>query len=167
MPNKTVKLTVEPYPGMPLKRHKMPQMKSKPVRRMKPHLWTLKVADKKFSDWIRARDGRCMHPIGCESKTMLQNSHYIGRARKSVRFDPDNCITLCWFHHYKSKDLGFEYQKQTLDKHGYDGQYTLFMKQRLGPLKFYQLRGRALEDMKQNDAIKRFMDTFSQLNTHA
>lgn len=93
--------------------------------------FTLKKGDIAFSAQIRARDKKCMFP-NCTRTTNLQCSHYIGRATKSTRFYEDNCITLCYFHHYGSKDLGFEYQKQTKEKHGYDGQYTLFMKKCLG-----------------------------------
>lgn len=91
----------------------------------------LKKADALFSISIRKRDRHCLHPIGCES-TNIQCSHYIGRAHKITRFDPDNCIALCYFHHFRSKDLGFEYQKQYKAEHGYDGQYTIFMKKLLG-----------------------------------
>ena len=40
-------------------------------------------------------------------------------------------------------DLGFEFQKQTKAKHGYDGQYTLFMRSRLGATRFNALVKRA------------------------
>lgn len=86
----------------------------------------LKKADTAFSLKIRARDKHCQFP-GCISTTKLQCSHYFGRANKSTRFDEDNCIALCWFHHYGSKLLGFEYQKQREEEQGYDGRYTLFM----------------------------------------
>lgn len=108
----------------------------------------LKEADKRFSAKIRARDGKCMHPKGSENCRLLQCSHYHGRAIKSTRFDPDNCITICWFHHYKSKDLGFEYQKQTLEKHGFEGQYTLFTRQQLGTERFDALNSRAKQQLK-------------------
>lgn len=107
----------------------------------------LKDADKRFSLNIRSRDQHCQFP-GCQSTKILQCSHYIGRAIKSTRFDTDNCIALCWFHHYKSKDLGYEYQKQTIEKHGYDGQYTKFMQQRLGPKKYKELQTRAQTSLK-------------------
>ena len=95
-----------------IKRTRKPKVKQK----AKSGTWTLKKADTHFSGEIRARDGKCMHPKGTENCKLLQNSHYIGRAVKSTRYDPDNCVTICWFHHYKSKDLGFEYQKQTIEK---------------------------------------------------
>lgn len=116
---------------------------------------TLRKADALFSAQIKARDGKCLHPDSRHAGS-LQNSHYIGRGTKSTRFDPDNCITLCWWHHFKSKDLGWEYQKQTLEKHGFDGQYTLFMKKRLGEEKWQQLQERAKLFMSQKAAIKAF-----------
>lgn len=107
----------------------------------------LKEADQRFSVKIRARDKHCQFPT-CQSVKGLQNSHYIGRAVKSTRFDPDNCIALCYWHHFRSKDLGFEYQKQTGEKHGYDGQYTIFMQKRLGPKAFNALNRRSKEKLK-------------------
>lgn len=119
-------------------------------------LWSLKKADRLFSEMVRARDGKCLHPRGTANCKLLQNSHYFGRAIKSTRFDPDNCITICWFHHYKSKDLGFEYQKQTKAKHGFDGQYTLFMKTHLGKKRFQALTRRSKLSLKRDEAIRRF-----------
>lgn len=123
-------------------------MRSKASKRLKVKRKTkslgklLKQADNAFSLKIRARDKHCLFP-GCESLKGLQCSHYIGRATKSTRFDPNNCIALCYFHHFRSKDLGFEYQKQTKEKHGYDGQYTIFMRNWLGEERFEELRTRA------------------------
>lgn len=139
-----------------IKRSKKPKK-----RRKKGDPWTLKMADDHFSLFIRNRDGRCMHPKGTENCTMLQNSHYIGRATKSTRFDPDNCITLCWYHHYKSKDLGFEYQKQTLEKHGFDGQYTLFMKRILGDERYAALIERSKCSIGPKAAIQNYTSILS------
>ncbi len=58
--------------------------------------------DKKFSDWIRHRDNwtcqRCKrihNKYSPRSKMGLHCSHFFGRARKSTRFDPENCDALC------------------------------------------------------------------------
>lgn len=58
-------------------------------------------ADRVFSYWIRLRDKRCMR-CGTEVTTNAKglpnshtNSHFFGRRKESVRFDPDNCDTLC------------------------------------------------------------------------
>lgn len=163
-------LTIEPYPkrrGIKYKSvtingkstrvvKQLPTAPKRPVvkRKLKSGVWTLKKADTHFSKQIRARDGKCMHPMGTEDCVMLQNSHYIGRAVKSTRFDPENCVTICWFHHYKSKDLGFEYQKQTIEKHGFDGQYTMFMRKFLGERRFTELMKRAKQQVKPKQAIK-------------
>lgn len=135
--------------------------KTAPGRKKTPNgTWTLKKADAKFSGEIRARDKRCMHPMGSMYCTLLQNSHFIGRATKSTRFDPENCVTICWYHHYKSKDLGFEYQKQTIEKHGFDGQYTIFMKKYLGNEKYAALIERSKLSLKQNAAIKQYQSSY-------
>ena len=119
---------------------------------------SLKKADSRFSKQIIARDEHCQFP-GCTSTTRLTCSHLIGRATKSTRFDPDNCVTLCLFHHFFSKDLGFEFQKQTKEKHGYDGQYTLFMKKRLGRARYAALIKRASTSIKQQAAIINYLAT--------
>lgn len=121
-------------------------------------IWSMKKADHVFSEEIRARDGKCMHPKGSENCKLLQNSHYIGRAVKSTRYDPDNCVAICWFHHYKSKDLGFEYQKQTIEKHGFDGQYTIFMRNLLGEERFAALIERSKTSIKQRAAISNYQN---------
>ncbi len=133
--------------------------KPKPKKKQAGGLfWSMKKCDRLFSIQIRARDGRCMHPQGTENCKMLQNSHYIGRANKAVRYDPENCVAICYFHHFKSKDLGFEYQKQTIEKHGFDGQYTLWMKSYLGPERFAALIERSKVDTKQCAALLSFQN---------
>lgn len=123
---------------------------------------TLRKADKLFSAQIKARDGKCLHPDARHIGS-LQNSHYFGRGIKSTRYDSDNCIALCWWHHFKSKDLGWEYQKQTKERHGFDGQYTLYMKKWLGEAKWQQLNERAKAHMTQAKAIKAFEDSLAIL----
>lgn len=60
-------------------------------------IWTTDKADAMFSQYIRQRDGRCMHPR-CTRKNDtyvkgMQNSHYYGRGEWVTRFDPENCDT--------------------------------------------------------------------------
>lgn len=136
-------------------------------RRSKVAKWgkgAMKKADAQFSLQIRTRDGKCLFP-GCKVANLekLQCSHYHGRAVKSTRFDPDNCITLCWPHHFKSKDLGFEYQKQTKEKHGFDGQYTIFMRKWLGEEEFSKLNARAALHVKQRTAIENYFALHADL----
>lgn len=119
--------------------------KKRAQRKIKAVKWKFKKSelrklDDHFSLKIRKRDGKCLFP-NCTVTDIakLQCSHYEGRARWETRFDEDNCIALCWFHHYKSKLLGYEYQKQKQEIHGFDGQYTRFMKEFLGETRFNAL----------------------------
>lgn len=58
--------------------------------------------DDLFSKFIRHRDGwRCVrcgkqyNPFDSSSRQFLDNSHYFGRGCPTVRFDPENCDSLC------------------------------------------------------------------------
>lgn len=59
-------------------------------------------ADRIFSLYIRTRDNwtcqRC-HKYYPPPTTSLQCSHYFGRTKESVRFDEENCDTLCFGCH--------------------------------------------------------------------
>lgn len=146
--------------------HELIEVVVKPIRARKRRkrasggFLTLRKADESFSHEIRARDKFCQFPNCMVSdSTKLQCSHYFGRAIKSTRFDPDNCIALCWLHHFKDKQLGFEYQKQMKYKHGWDGQYTLFMKKRLGKKRFEALVDRSHKSVKEKSAIALYQQT--------
>lgn len=58
--------------------------------------------DKKFSFFIRSRDGwmcqRCFKKY-IPPTSGLHASHFWGRANKSVRFDPENVVSLCFGCH--------------------------------------------------------------------
>lgn len=127
---------------------------SEKLHTIKPRIWSLKRADDEFSLYIRNRDGRCMYP-NCTVTDIkkLQCSHYYGRTHKATRFDPDNCIALCWLHHFKDKMVGWEYAKQTVQDQGFDGKYTQFMRSWLGQSKFTELYLRAHSTKPQSDAI--------------
>lgn len=120
--------------------------KSKPFKKT-----DLKRADSVMSARIITRDKKCQYP-GCNisDPTKLTCSHYFGRANKNVRFDEDNLIALCRTHHYWDKQLGWEFQKQTLEKHGWDGRYTLHMKARLGKLRWEALNVLAISKLNRN-----------------
>lgn len=49
-------------------------------------------ADRLFSLWIRARDGRCQR---CGTTRDLDCSHHITRERLAVRYSPDNACAHC------------------------------------------------------------------------
>lgn len=109
----------------------------------KSKIWSTLRADKEFSKWIRERDGECQFP-GCFETEYLQNSHFWPRARAATRYDPDNCIALCYRHHYGDRQMGFEYAKQ--------GRYMEFMKRRLGEEKYEALEKRFYSTVKLTDA---------------
>lgn len=138
-----------------LGRKKRKKMKNDPV-------WSRRRADAQFSAQIRARDNKCLHPDP-DHRGGLQNSHYISRARHNVRFDEENCIALCWWHHFQSKDLGWEYQKQTKEQHGFDGQYTIFMKNLLGEEGFKRLQKHAEVPLSLKKAIEQYQLRYTAL----
>lgn len=135
-------------------------------KRAKNGEWTLTKADAAFSKIVIERDKRCLYP-GCKitDPKKLTCSHYIGRANKSTRYSLDNCITLCRNHHYWDKQLGFEFQKQTVDKHGWDGRYTLFMQDWLGKDRYSHLMSVSIIRYTQKRAIKEFVDNFINRTT--
>lgn len=59
-------------------------------------------ADQVFSKWIRARDKytcqRCLKQYPGNSQG-LHCAHCFGRRFESTRFDPDNCLALCFGCH--------------------------------------------------------------------
>jgi len=53
--------------------------------------------DKLFSKFVRLRAGGiCEY---CGQNKVLQCSHFVGRRKRSVRFDPDNAAGLCFSCH--------------------------------------------------------------------
>lgn len=118
---------------------------------MKKTKWTVKKADKLFREKILERDKKCQHPDPNHS-SQLQVSHFFGRSISSTRFDFDNCILLCAFHHYWSPQLAWEERK--------GGIYRDYMLERLGGKRFYALCERAKLHMKQQDAIEEFVSKF-------
>jgi 5-methylcytosine-specific restriction endonuclease McrA len=62
----------------------------------------LSTADKVFANWIKERDKytcqRC-HKQYAKGDGGLHNSHYFGRIRYTTRFQPENCVALCFYCH--------------------------------------------------------------------
>lgn len=112
----------------------------------------LAECDDAFSKEIIARDGKCLFP-NCGTVKNLTCSHYIGRKNWNTRFDKKNCITICIRHHFMDRDTGYEFQKARKEKHGWDGQYTLHMKQILGEDGFAELLLRAAGNKTRKDSI--------------
>jgi hypothetical protein len=68
----------------------------------------ISALDKLFSTYIRTRDNwacvRCLKRFKPPTN-VLQCSHFFGRTMKSVRFEPDNCDSLCYgCHRYWEKE---------------------------------------------------------------
>lgn len=62
----------------------------------------LDKADQMFSKYIRNRDNWTCQRCGSKfapNAPGLHCSHFHGRVRESVRFDPDNAISLCYGCH--------------------------------------------------------------------
>lgn len=133
--------------------------KKKAWKFVKTHLEECDIA---FSREVVKRDGRCRYEsdfsysgetFRCEVREKLTNSHYIGRANWNTRFDPENCIALCLRHHFMDKMLGYEFQKQRREVHGWDGQYTIRMKNILGKERFAALIERSKGKKTRQEAI--------------
>lgn len=101
-------------------------------------------ADRLFSLWVRARDGRCTYPVGtgssrfldhprCEVTEGLQAAHYIGRRNKRVRFDPWNVHALCPKHHVM------------VDQHGREGAKGVWIRSVISPGRTIELDRISLE----------------------
>ena len=99
----------------------------------------MKKADDEFSKWIRARDKKC---VRCGSVKYLTCSHFWARQHKGTRFDPKNCVTLCWMPCHK---YHWEKEKQ--------GEYRDFMLSWLGKKEYNALEKRAKGIEKEYDAI--------------
>lgn len=116
---------------------KLPKLK-------KIKLWSTTRADKEFSLFIRNRDGKCLR---CGATDSLTCSHFWSRRISALRYEPDNCITLCaWRCHI----FGWEKEKQ--------GEYRDFMIQRLGQERYEDLKRIYYQSrMKRKEAIERCM----------
>ena len=82
-------------------------------------------ADAYFSLYIRElADWKCEV---CGNTESLQASHFFGRRAENTRFEPDNVICVCFFHHQR---LGSEDREA----------YRDFMIKKLGEKRFKTLR---------------------------
>ena len=93
----------------------------------------LDKADILFSKYIRTRDKwtcqRCKTKYSENSKG-LHNSHYFGRQNEGTRFDPENCMALCYGCHQRWDERNRE-------------EYRDFKIKQLGEQGFKILRARA------------------------
>lgn len=115
--------------------------KSRPA---KEGLWSEKEADSKMSNFVIARDGRCLR---CQSTYDLTNSHFHGRAISATRYDAENCDTLCkWCHtHWEiMKQPGQEYYEWKVNQ--------------IGELHFIYLEAKAKTYYSRTQSIKDCME---------
>lgn len=59
---------------------------------------TIRPTDRKFSIWVRTRDGRCVFNVKCTSYVGVKGlhcCHFWSRRHESVRFDPENADAGC------------------------------------------------------------------------
>ena len=81
--------------------------------------------DKLLAHYIKLRDKNCQR---CGGSGGLQTAHFIGRSRKSTRYDESNCILLCFGCHQHFHSRPYE--------------WTEWFKRYLGEERFNALLGR-------------------------
>lgn len=109
----------------------------------------MKKADEEFSKWIRERDGKCMR---CGTKKNLTCSHFWPRQHKGTRYDPENCVAVCWMPCHK---YHWEKEKQ--------GEYMDFMIAWIGNEKYDALKKRAQSTYPLSNAIMDCMRLLQKL----
>lgn len=134
----------------PLARVSKNKVKKDNTKLPKPLIWTTKKADAEFSKWIRARDKKCAR---CGTEKNLTCSHFWARQHSKTRYDPDNCIALCWMPCHK---YHWEKEKQ--------GAYRDFMLQWLGQEKYSDLHAKAHQTYPRADAIRDCMKLLKLTN---
>ena len=89
-------------------------------------------ADEVFSNYIRQRDNWTCQRCGKRYKPptkALHCSHFFGRGRESTRYDPDNCIALCYGCHSYFDGAGKEdYRNFKINQLGQAGFDALLIK---------------------------------------
>lgn len=124
-----------------LKNRRTKRIKNK-VKRVIHRLWSMEKADKMFSLYIRKRDGKCMRCGKPFDGKNLTNSHFWARQHKATRYDPKNCVAVCWMPCHK---YHWEKEKQ--------GDYRNFMLQWLGDEEYLLLELRARSVYPLSNAI--------------
>lgn len=141
-----------------------PHGRIKPKKQGKGKLWSLKRADDEFRlVMLKSVPHQCVFPrCLITDPKKLTISHYFGRVRKGTRFVKDNCVFLCRNHHYWDKQLGWEFQKQTLQEHGYDGIYTKYMINKLGS-RLWDLKILSEQKIGPKKAIQEFQSSLKKM----
>lgn len=107
-------------------------------------------ADNLFSRYIRMRDGQCVRcgrrGSGPDKIGGIQCSHFFSRKKESVRFDPDNCDSLCFSCHEI-----WEHEK--MNRNGDLLDYGQWKFKQLGAKRFNLLEIRAATHQKKDRAM--------------
>ena len=103
--------------------------------------------DQMFSLFIRTRAH--WHCVRCGVKhppptSALHTAHFIGRGNKATRFDPKNCVALCYGCHSHFDGAGRE-------------EFREFMLGRLGKKEFGALLRRGRSIKKESEAVQEAM----------
>jgi hypothetical protein len=91
----------------------------KKIKRIKliPLPKLIKQTDKLVSEYVRARDKRCVTPSE-KCTNVLQCSHLIKRGKMATRFDLINCNAQCSHHNYLHNYEPEHYTNWFLRKYG-------------------------------------------------
>lgn len=151
-PKRPCRASLRRKPGTGLKRKPRSAQRRTGVSKKKPT--STAKADKLFSLFVRQRDGKCVYPNCVETDIKrLQCSHFWARANSATRYDPDNCVALCYKHHYGDRSHGWEYAKHA--------EYRDYMLSWLGEARFNALMLRGRTVVKRQEAIKLWLSTQS------
>lgn len=85
----------------------------------------VKKLDKVVSEYVRARDKRC---VTCNSTERLGCGHIFSRIAYSTRWDLENCHAQCWACNYKHEYDPYPYMQWAEQKLGKDGLEALHIR---------------------------------------
>jgi len=110
--------------------NKIEQFK-KPVSQQKEKKKLIDKLDRLFSTCIRTRDGfRCQHENCTAGGNRMHCAHIFSRSRMTTRWDLDNAITLCYYHHI-------------VWCHRTPVEFTLWIMKKIGEIKFKELESKS------------------------
>lgn len=58
----------------------------------------IKYCDDLWAEWVKLRDGRKC--VVCTTEFELQSHHVISRTVWALRYEIDNGLTMCYYHHF-------------------------------------------------------------------
>ncbi len=106
-------------------------------------------ADRYFSLYVRELADNTCERCGNQGES-LQNSHYFGRANEATRFEPNNCMCLCYACHVRWGSTDREdYREAMIKKLGEKGYKNLVIQSNS-----YKKKDRKMESIKWREAYK-------------